>query len=131
MSKFIVISFCLIFYVGSYAQVGIVPNDIYSQEANKDLKATQDFDMFNNINHPLAITGGILTVGGAVLYLFGAEKQNNGNYQPQTTPQYIGIAAFAAGAVLFAIFSTERSEAVPKRKKTKEYKSEDWEVTPQ
>lgn len=130
MSKFILISFCLFFYIGSYAQVVIAPNDLHSQGTNKDLKATQDFDMFNTINHPLAITGGILTIGGAILYIAASSNETT-NYQPTTNAHYIGIAAFATGAVLFAIFSTERSEDVPKSKKTKEYKPEDWEVAPQ
>lgn len=75
---------------------------------------------FSGLNHPLAITGGILTLGGARTYVAGSEGQNNHNYQPQTTLQYIGIGAFAAGAVLFAIFSTERDKNLPKRKKAKQ-----------
>ncbi|OFY90848.1 MAG: hypothetical protein A3K10_16270 [Bacteroidetes bacterium RIFCSPLOWO2_12_FULL_31_6] len=130
MSKFIVISFCIFFYVGSYAQVMVAPNDLHSQETNKELKAKDDFEMFNNIDHPLAITGDILTLGGSIIYI-AASLNETTNYQPTTNSHYIGIAAFATGVVLFAIFSTERSEAVPKSKKTKEYKPEDWEVAPQ
>lgn len=83
---------------------------------------------FNNLNHPLSIVGGVLTLGGAGLYVAGSEGSNNHNYQPETTLQFIGIGTFVAGAVMFAIFSTEREKG-PKRKKGKRnYDASEWEA---
>ena len=99
---------------------------------NQSNIATNDDEwekMFNNLSHPLAITGGILTLGGAGLYVAGSEGKNNHNYQPKNGMQYAGIGVFVAGAVLFTIFSTERDEKTPKRKKNKAYNANDWEVS--
>ena len=83
---------------------------------------------FNGLNHPLAIIGGILTIGGAGTYIAGSEGQNNHNYQPNNTTQYVGIGLFATGAILFTVFATEHEKG-PKRKKVKQkYNASDWEA---
>jgi hypothetical protein len=119
----VIISFC----IKSNAQVETIPKDYKTQKINENLDGTADGEMFNNINHPLAILGGILTFGGAGLYVVGAERKDIPNYSPKSTMQFVGIGTFLAGATLFAIFSTERERDI-KRKKDKTYKAEEWEV---
>ena len=83
---------------------------------------------FNNLGHPLSIIGGVLTLGGAGLYVAGSEGKNNHNYQPNNGIQYAGIGVFVAGAVLFAIFSTERDFAPKRKKGKKKYDKSDWDA---
>lgn len=91
---------------------------------------------FNNLSHPLSITGGGLILTGAAFYIIGSESKAKKpitdafleNYSPSNTMQYIGIGTFVAGAALFTIFSTDRSLKSPKRIKDKKYNPKDWEV---
>lgn len=106
----------------------VTPNELSNPNYNKELKGNQDFDMFNNINHPLAITGGGLVLGGAVTYIVGSYSNHGTDYSPSNNTQYIGMGVFAAGAVLFTIFSTERGPKQPTRKKQKSYNKSDWEI---
>jgi hypothetical protein len=100
-------------------------NNQMANQTNTEIGGDEWNQTFNNLNHPLAITGGILTLAGAGTYIAGSK---NSNYQPRNNTQYVGIGLFAAGAALFVIFSTERDENTPKRKKKKNYNSGDWEV---
>jgi hypothetical protein len=118
-----------------------IPKDFKPQEnkdqhtINKDI-SKRDGQSFNNLSHPLSITGGGLILTGAALYIIGAESKKNEpitnrfseNYSPDNTLQYIGLGAFAAGAVLFTIFSTDRKAKAPKRKTKKSYDASEWEV---
>jgi len=116
-----------------------IPKDFKPQQTanpntiNKDI-SKRESQAFNNLNHPLSITGGALTLVGAALYIVGSETINDKeivgaeHYSPQTNLQYIGIGVFAAGAVLFTIFSTERKVNVSKRKQRKKYEASDWEI---
>lgn len=137
MFKVFIISFffCCICHK-SYGQDQTFDNKIESQGIqdkfnNQSNTSTIDDEWdktFKGLSHPLAITGGILTLGGVGLYVAGSEAQNNHNYQPQNKTQYLGIGAFATGAILFAIFSTERDENMPKRGKERKYNSSEWEI---
>lgn len=42
---------------------------------NKDI-SKRDGQAFNNLNHPLSITGGGLVLTGAVLYIIGSETKD-------------------------------------------------------
>tara|TARA_B100000809_G_C15052814_1_gene499546 strand:- start:156 stop:545 length:390 start_codon:yes stop_codon:yes gene_type:complete len=128
MYKVVSIIFLLLFSIGASAQIQSIPKVEVTREVNKNLKPNGDFDLFQNLSHPLAITGGIIVLGGAATYIIGSET-NNSNYQPVTTTQYVGISLFAAGAVLFTVFSAEWNESVVKRKKSKKkYDASDWET---
>lgn len=118
-----------------------IPTDFNPQTTTKQNTINKDISKkerktFNNLNHPLSITGGVLTFVGAGLYVVGSETLNKkpitdrflDNYSPQTNLQYIGIGVFATGAVLFTIFSTDRSVKAPKRKKNEKYEVSDWEI---
>ncbi|PCI99436.1 MAG: hypothetical protein COB15_04435 [Flavobacteriales bacterium] len=145
MSKFFTLILLVFSFIWVNAQVEPIPNDFKTPEVNDNLKAGRldenGYGLFNTLGHPLSITGGLLTLGGAAVYVVGSEMNNNNdnnccqsggqpnNYQPQNTTQYIGIGAFVTGAVLFAIFSTERDQNAPKRKKKKQkYSASDWEA---
>lgn len=120
--KKILIPFLLLIFIIPDFKAQVVDNPYNN---NRQLKGTEDYDdLFNNIDHPLAITGGILTLGGAITYIAGSSQTK---FQPSTTTQFIGIGIFAAGATLFTIFSTERPEKV-KRKKKKEVNPSDWQI---
>ncbi len=135
------ITFTLVlFFLGGNAQVETTPTDFNSPKKyeEKTLGGLDDkgHKAFNNIDHPLSITGGGLTVLGEVLYVIASERLGKQpiddpflkSYSPQTSLHYIGIGVFATGAILFAIFSTERDVNVPKRKKKKSYNAADWEI---
>ena len=110
------------------AQISPIPKAEEQKEVNQNLSGDGEFDIFNNLSHPLAITGGFFVLGGAATYIVGSEI-NNSKYSPKNTTQFIGIGVFAVGAVLFTVFSTERNENAPKRKKVKQkYKSNDWDI---
>jgi hypothetical protein len=142
MPKFFAFILLIFLFRGVNAQVEPIPKDFKTPKNGGDYKGLGGLDKkqhqaFNNISHPLSITGGILTLGGAALYVVGSEMNNDNsqpeihtnNYQPQNVTQYIGIGTFFAGAVLFTIFSTERNKNAPKRKKVKEkYNAYEWEV---
>jgi len=118
-----------------------IPKDFKPQEnknkhtINKDI-SERDGQSFNNLSHPLSITGGGLILTGAALYIVGAETKSkepitnnfSENYSPENMLQYIGIGFFAAGAVFFIIFSTDRKVKVSKRKKKKKYDASEWEI---
>ena len=139
MFKWFIFLISLSLFLSLNAQT--IPKDFKPQETknehtiNKDI-SKKDGQAFNNLNHPLSITGGGLILTGAVLYIVGSESKNNEpitnhfseNYSPDNTLQYIGIGAFAAGAVLFTIFSTDRKVNAPKRKTKKSYDASEWEV---
>ena len=128
MLRILIISCLLLFCFTSLAQIQSIPKVEESQKVNQYLKPNGDFDLFQNLSHPIAITGGLFVLGGAATYIIGSET-NNSNYQPETTTQYVGIGLFAAGSVLFTVFSAERNENAPKRKKTKKsYDASDWEA---
>lgn len=127
-------TFILILIVNSFlgfSQIQAIPKTQENQKVNTNLKATSNTATFNNLKHPLSIIGDLLVLGGAGTYVVGSEI-NNSRYSPENKTQYIGIAAFATGAVLFTIFSTERNNNAPKRKKTKKvYQPSDWEIAAQ
>jgi len=128
MLKLIVL--LLFIYCGliSNAQIQPIPNVEESQKINQNLKPNGDFDLFQNLSHPLAITGCLFVLGGAATYVVGSELDHS-KYSPDNTTQFVGIGLFAAGAVLFTVFSAERNENAPKRKKTKKsYDASDWEA---
>jgi hypothetical protein len=106
-----------------------IPKDFKPPKTNDDLKANWETDIFNDVTHPLAITGGILAVGGEVVYIAGSLREGGNNgWAPTSNLHYIGIGAFFTGVVLFAIFSTEREKG-PKHKKVKQkYNTDDWEA---
>lgn len=118
-----------------------VPKDFKPQETkgqhviNKDI-SKRDGQAFNNLSHPLSITGGGLILSGTLLYIAGSESIAKKpitdafleNYSPQNTLQYIGIGVFVAGAALFTIFSTDREVNVSKRKTKKIYDASEWEI---
>ncbi len=119
-----------------------IPNDFRLQKSQKQPVVNKDISKkesqsFNNLSHPLSITGGALTLLGAGLYVVGSETLDKKpitdgfleNYSPQVPLQYIGIGVFATGAVLFAIFSTDRSVKTTKRKKGKSYNASEWELS--
>lgn len=140
MLKLLVTITLLLFFLTGNTQVETIPNDFNPPKNydNKTLGGLDDkgYKVFNNIKHPLSITGGALTLSGAVLYIIGSERLGKQSlddsflesYSPQTPLQYIGIGVFATGAILFTIFSTERDVNVPKRKKKRSYNAADWEV---
>jgi len=140
MIRFTITAVLLFLFIVSEAQVESIPNDFKTPTSvdNKDLGGLdkKEYKAFNNINHPLSILGGALTLSGAALYIIGSErlgKQPIDNpyiesYSPQSPMQFIGIGVFAAGATLFVIFSTEREKG-PKRKKVKgNYNASEWEA---
>ena len=102
---------------------------------NKDI-SNKERQTFNNLSHPLSITGGGLILTGAAFYIIGSETKAKKpitdsfleNYSPSNTMQFIGIGTFVAGAALFTIFSTDRSIKSPKREKEKKYNPNDWEI---
>ena len=130
MCRFFSVIILLFVLIKAHSQGLSIPKNLKTTpEINQNLKPNGEMDLFKNLNHPLAITGGILILGGSATYIVGSEVQNNHNYQPRNTTQYVGIGAFVAGAVMFAIFSTERNENLPKRKKVKEkYNASEWEA---
>ncbi|MFB0924720.1 MAG: hypothetical protein QMB65_05495 [Vicingaceae bacterium] len=115
MLKLIVL--LLFIYCGliSNAQIQPIPNVEESQKINQNLKPNGDFDLFQNLSHPLAITGCLFVLGGAATYVVGSELDHS-KYSPDNTTQFVGIGLFAAGAVFFTDFSAERNENAPKRK---------------
>ena len=129
----------LFFFLIGNAQVETIPKDFKTPTSidNKTLGGLDDKEhkIFNNINHPLSIFGGALTLSGAALYIIGSERLGKQpidapyieSYSPQSPMQFIGIGAFLAGATLFVIFSTEREKG-PKRKKNKTYNASEWEA---
>jgi hypothetical protein len=134
--SFLLLAFFLVFSVNGQT----IPKDFKPQEnnqhsINKDI-SKRDGKAFNNLSHPLSITGGVLTFVGAGLYVLGSETKERepigghsvNNYSLEAPLQYIGIGAFAAGAVLFAIFSTDRGVKAPKRKEKQKYNASEWEV---
>jgi hypothetical protein len=133
MIKSLIFSIFLFFFVSIKAQDAI-PKDLNLQEPAK--QGELDDKMFNNITHLLAITGGAFILGGAGTYIVASIingkdapiGQASNGYSPETTLHFVGIGMFAAGAVLFTIFSTERDVKAPKRKKNKTYNATDWEV---
>jgi hypothetical protein len=128
MLKLIVL--LLFIYCGliSNAQIQPIPNVEESQKINQNLKPNGDFDLFQNLSHPLAITGCLFVLGGAATYIIGSEI-NNSRYSPENTTQFIGVGLFAAGAVLFTVFSKERNEKGDRKKKGKKsYNASDWET---
>lgn len=133
MLKLYLTSTFLCLLLGVNAQDAI-PKDLNLQQTTK--QGEWDDKMFNNLNHPLAITGGALVLGGAATYIIasiindkpGPLGQTRNGYAPETPLHIVGIGVFVAGAVLFAIFSTERDVKAPKRKKNKNYNATDWEV---
>lgn len=145
MSKLFTLIVLIFLFFGADAQVDAIPNDFKTPEVNDNLSGAGRLDengngMFNNIDHPLSITGVVLTVGGAVLYYAAALKIEGLNksltatdlpvngFRPTTTLHHIGIGAFFTGAVLFAIFSTERDKGSKRKKVKKKYSAADWEV---
>jgi uncharacterized membrane protein len=128
MFKTIAIVTLLLTTLLANAQVQPIPKVEESQKINQNLKPNGDFDMFNNLNHPLAITGGLFVLGGAATYVVGSELDHS-KYSPNNTTQFVGIGVFAVGAVLFTVFSTERDVNKPKRQKVKKkYNASDWEA---
>ncbi len=140
MFKILITLIFLVSFVYSNAQVESIPNDFKPPKSDDNKRPgglnDKGYKAFNNINHPLSITGGALTIAGAALYVVGSERLGKQpiddpfieSYSPQTPLQYIGIGVFATGAVLFAIFSTERDVPAPKRKRNKNYNATDWEI---
>jgi hypothetical protein len=110
-----------------------IPKNLDLQQPTK--QGEWDDKMFNNLNHPLSITGGAFILGGAATYITASlinDKdaplgQTRNGYAPETTLHFVGIGVFVAGAVLFTIFSTEREVKTPKRKKNKTYNASEWE----
>ena len=130
---------CLCVYCCS--QVIIDPNINKTNTSYSSSKGTGIHDdnwdrMFNNLGHPMAITGSALVLGGAGTYIAASimnDKdaplgQSRNGYGPTTTLHFVGIGIFVAGAVLFAIFSTERNGKSAKRKKNKTYNAADWQI---
>ena len=135
------ITFLLFLIVGFSINAQSIPKDFKPQETtnqhtiNKNI-THQEGQAFNDLGHPLSITGGGLILTGAAFYIIGSESIAKKpitdsfleNYSPQNTMQYVGIGAFAAGAVLFTIFSTDRKVKTPKRKTKKKYDASEWEI---
>jgi len=115
MLKLIVLLFFIYYGLISNAQIQPIPKVEDSQKINQNLKPNGDFDLFQNLSHPLAITGCLFVLGGAATYVVGSELDHS-KYSPDNTTQFVGIGLFAAGAVLFTVFSAERNENAPKRK---------------
>jgi hypothetical protein len=128
MLKLIVLLFFIYYGLISNAQIQPIPKVEDSQKINQNLKPNGDFDLFQNLSHPLAITGCLFVLGGAATYIIGSEI-NNSRYSPENTTQFIGVGLFAAGAVLFTVFSKERNEKGDRKKKGKKsYNASDWET---
>lgn len=139
MLKWVV--FLLIFSCFLSFEAQTIPKDFKPEAAknqpviNKHI-TQRDGKAFNNLNHPLSITGGGLILTGAALYIIGSESKEKKpitdsfleNYTPENSLQYIGIGTFAAGAVLFTLFSTDSSTKMPKRKTPKKYDASEWEI---
>lgn len=134
---FTIISFFTFFNLSAQT----IPNDFTVPEKSNENHIVTDLakgegELFNNLNHPLSITGGALILAGTTSYIIGSESLKKEpidapfleNYSPQTNAQYIGASAFLVGAILFTIFSTERSVNIPKNKKQKKYNASDWDV---
>jgi len=138
MIKCLTLLFVLVASLSISAQT--IPKDFKTKETksqpaiNKHI-TQKEGQTFNNLNHPLSITGGGLILTGTALYIIGSESKEKQpitdsfleNYSPDNTLQFIGIGAFAAGAVLFTIFSI-RSTKAPKRKKARNYDAAEWEL---
>lgn len=139
MLKWIILSVVLALSLGVVAQT--IPKDFKPQETKEQPKLNKHISQkegqaFNNLSHPLSVTGGGLILTGAAFYIIGSESKERQpitdtfleNYSPSNAMQFIGIGTFVAGAVLFTIFSTDRSVKSPKREKDKKYNPADWEV---
>jgi hypothetical protein len=139
MVKLVVLLLSCAIVFGLNAQT--IPNDFKPQKTNNQPTINKDLSKkegqsFNNLSHPLSITGVLLTIAGAGLYVVGSETLEKRpitdgfleNYSPQVPLQYIGMGAFVTGGVLFAIFSTDKSVKAPKRKKEKSYNASEWEL---
>ena len=128
MLKLIVLLFFIYYGLISNAQIQPIPKVEDSQKINQNLKPNGDFDLFQNLSHSLAITGGLFVLGGAATYIVGSELDHS-NYSPDNTTQFIGVGLFTAGAVLFTVFFKERNEKGHRKKKGKKsYNASDWET---
>lgn len=139
MLKIVCLSLLIFCFISMNAQNGL-PNDLKTPKSIDNEKLgglnNKGHKTFNNIDHPLSIIGGGLTIGGAITYVIASEinagkqplENNIHYYSPQTRLQYVGIGVFVTGAILFTIFSTEREKGGKRKKVKQKYNASDWEV---